>query len=251
MNNEGKLRTDMAEGRIAIVTGASKGIGRAIAMQLRANSYNVIEFQRTEADVKVDLANPENVDVAWGEFECMNTAGLDLLVVNAGVSIDAPFVDSSLQMIQEMYSLNVFSALRLIQNAVKYWVRNERLGHIVLIGSQAALPGAKQSGNVVYTSTKGALHSIVGPLATEFGPRVRINCIAPGDVETEAELTQLLLRTGNNIGAFEIEKRRIAERSALGRWVKVEEIADAVVFLDRCRAVTGATLNVSAGSSVH
>jgi 3-oxoacyl-[acyl-carrier protein] reductase len=169
-------------------------------------------------------------------------------VLNAGSSREGPFVDIEPDDLTSCYHLNVFGALILAREALRYWTAEKRPGHIVIIGSQAALPGARQA-DVLYAASKGAMHATVGPLAREYGPLVRVNCVAPGDVATDAEL-DLASRARPDVDP-KLVWREVAARSALRRWVRPDEVADAVRFLDQCSAMTGAIINVSGGASVH
>ena len=95
------------------------------------------------------------------------------------------------------------------------------------------LPGARDA-DVLYTASKGAIHATVGPLAREYGPLVRVNCIAPGDVATETE--RALAARGRRVEADAgAAWHEVAARSALGRWVRADEIADAVLFFGAVR----------------
>lgn len=235
--------------RTAMVTGSSHGIGAAIAERLRRDGYAVIEIQRTSADVTADLTDWRSVPDTWAQAITRAPHGVDLLVLNAGASCDGEFVEVEADDMANCFGLNVFSALLLAREALRHWRATKRAAHIVMIGSQAALPGARDA-DVLYAASKGALHAAVGPLAREYGPLVRVNCVAPGDVATE---TELALVARGRCGDDEVQAawREVASRSALGRWVRPDEIADAVLFLERCGAMTGAIINVSGGSSIH
>ncbi|AHI66901.1 SDR family oxidoreductase [Burkholderia thailandensis] len=234
--------------RTAVVTGASQGIGAAIARRLRCEGYSVIEMQRTSADVTADLTDWRGMPEKWAKVVACSPDGVDLLVLNAGVTRDGEFVAIGPDEISHCFGLNVFSALLLAREALRHWRATKRAAHIVIIGSQAALPGARHA-DVLYAASKGALHAAVGPLARECGPLVRVNCIAPGDVATETELA--LLGRGRSDEEARAAWGEVASRSAIGRWVRPEEVADAVMFLERCAAMTGATVNVSGGCSIH
>ncbi|AIO69533.1 SDR family NAD(P)-dependent oxidoreductase [Burkholderia oklahomensis] len=235
--------------RTAVVTGCSRGIGAAIANRLRLCAYSVIEIQRASSYVSADLGQWEKAPNAWARAMEIAPHGIDLLVLNAGMSSDGMFTDAELDDVKRCFDLNVFGALMLAREALRYWVAAHRPGHIVIIGSQAALPGTREA-NVLYAASKGAMHSAVGPLAREYGPLIRVNCIAPGDVATDTE--RALVARGRGKGTEpELAWREVAERSALGRWVQADEIADTVLFLERCEAMTGAIINVSCGTSIH
>lgn len=238
------------ESKVAWVTGASYGIGRAIADALREAGYAVVTLQRGGGDVVCDLYQTNNIEQVWQAAEKIKGMP-DLLVLNAGASVDDEFINTHLPGLQAIFALNVFSPLLLARLAIRRWQEEQRAGHIVFIGSQAALPGAKQTGNSLYTAAKGALHAIIGPLAWECGQTIRINCIAPGDVMTPGEEKSLKTRS-NKMGTDVKELiALVAKNSALKRWVKPEEVAQAVIFLEHCTAMTGTIMNLSAGATIH
>lgn len=235
--------------RTAIVTGCSRGIGAAIGSRLRHAGYEVVEIQRTSAHVSADLGQWRSAPDAWARAMALTPRGVDLLVLNAGASRDGAFVMVEPDDLTRCFDLNVFGALLLAREALRYWTAARRSGHVVMIGSQAALPGTRDA-DVLYTASKGAIHATVGPLAREYGPLVRVNCIAPGDVATETE--RALVARGRRVEVdAEAAWHEVAARSALGRWVRADEIADAVLFLERCAAMTGAIINVSGGTSIY
>lgn len=236
--------------RRCIVTGASAGIGHAIHVRLERAGYEVVGMQRNPPGIPVDLRDTSAIAHAWQRaIETLGGAP-DLLVLNAGVSVDAPFTDTSVQLLIDVLQLNVVAALAVAREAVVTWRHEGKVGHIVFIGSQAALPGAKHTGNVAYTASKGAIHAIVGPLAAECGPEIRVNCVAPGDVPTATEMLALRQRAEKEGVTLELLWTNISAKAALKRWVEADEVADAVIFLDCCRAMTGAIINVSAGASI-
>lgn len=236
--------------KTAWVTGASYGIGRAIASALSDAGYRVVTLQRSGGDITCDFFQPENIDQVWDTARKLKGPP-DLLVLNAGACIDGEFVNIGLPALASSFALNVFSPILLARLAIRNWQGEQRAGHIIFIGSQAALPGAKQTGNTLYTTTKGALHALIGPLAWECGRSVRINCIAPGDVMTPGEEKNLQSRSDNTgIGVQELIVSA-AENTALKRWIMPEEVAQAVLFLEQCNAMTGTILNLSAGATIH
>lgn len=236
------------DGRTAIVTGGSRGIGAAIVNRLGDRGYSVIEIQRRSPHVSADLRRWKTVPDMWEAAIALAPRGVDLLVLNAGASRDGAFVELELDDVTRCFDLNVFGALLLAREALRYWTARKRPGHIVIIGSQAALPGTREA-DVLYAASKGAMHAAVGPLAREYGPLVRVNCIAPGDVATDTELT-LVAKARCHVEP-DSAWQEVAARSALGRWVRAEEVADAVLFLEQCAAMTGAIINVSGGTSIH
>lgn len=238
------------ERKIAWVTGASYGIGLAIADALRQADYAVVTLQRSGGDVDCDFYQAGDMDQAWSAAEKL-TGPPDLMVLNAGACIDDDFINTHLSTLESNFALNVFSPMLLARLAIRSWQVQGRMGHVIFIGSQAALPGARHTGNTVYTAAKGALHALIGPLAWECGPTIRINCIAPGDVMTPGEEKSLQARSGKTGTQVQALIALTAENTALKRWVRPEEVAQAVVFLERCEAMTGTLLNLSAGACIH
>lgn len=238
------------ERKTAWVTGASYGIGQAIAGALRTAGYAVVTLQRSEGDVACDLYQTEKIEQVWQTAEKLRGSP-DLLVLNAGACFDDEFVNTQLSALQAIFALNVFSPILLARLAIRSWQTEQRAGHIIFIGSQAALPGAKQTGNTLYTAAKGAVHALIGPLAWECGQTIRINCIAPGDVMTPGEEKSLQKRSNKTGTEVQTLITLAAENTVLKRWVKPEEIAQAVLFLEQCSAMTGTILNLSAGATIH
>lgn len=243
--------SDLPPHKSCVITGVSSGIGAAAAECLRRNGYRVVGIQRRPPGVSADLMRIDNLPDAWQSALKELGATPGLVVLNAGRSLDGPFVETTSDEAVALITLNLIAPLILAREAIKTWVARDAPGHLVLVGSQAALAGAKQSGNVLYTASKGGLHAVVGPLAAEYGPRIRVNAIAPGDVETEVELSHLRRQAERSGLEFTQLKEEVARRAASRRWVSPQEVAEAILFMDRCEAMNGAVLNISAGSSVH
>jgi 3-oxoacyl-[acyl-carrier protein] reductase len=174
-----------------------------------------------------------------------------LVVLNAGRSVVGRFVDLEVDDFVSLMTLNLLSPLLLAREVLRTWVDQGVPGHLVFIGSQAALPGAKQAKEVAYTASKGGIHSVIGTLAAEYGPLVRVNGVAPGHVATAAEL-ELLAESAEGTGRSRDElERDVASSTPIRRWIRPEEVAEAVMFLEACGAMSGAIINVSGGSSAH
>lgn len=174
-----------------------------------------------------------------------------LVVLNAGRCIASRLIDLSVDDCVSMIALNLISPLVFAREVLRTWVDQELPGHIVFIGSQAALPGAKHPGEVAYTASKGGIHSIIGPLASEYGPLIRVNGVAPGHVATAAEF-KLVAEAAHGTGrSFRDLKRDITSSTPIKRWIRPREVAAAVMFLEACVAMSGAIINVSGGSSTH
>lgn len=237
--------------RTSLVTGCSAGIGRAIANRLRLNGYRVIGVQRRGPGIPADLRNYRAIPKIWQAVLDELGCAPQLVVLNAGKCVVGRLTNLSPDDCLAMLELNLISPLLLAREVLATWVDNQLPGHLVFIGSQAALPGANHPGEVAYTAAKGGIHSIIGPLASEYGPLIRVNGVAPGDVATAAEFRLVAEAAGRAGRSFREFKRDITFSTPIRRWIRPREIAEAVMFLETCAAMSGAIINVSGGSSAH
>lgn len=240
-------------GKVAVVTGASKGIGAAIAKQLAAEGASVVvnyASSQTAADqvvaeiirnggnavaVKADVSNKADVERLFTATK--NAYGdIDILVNNAGIYTPAPLEEISADHFHKQYDLNVLGLLITTQEAVKYF--NKTGGSIVNISSVVSSLGLP--GMSVYSSTKAAVDAVTRSLAKELAPRnIRVNSVNPGMVETEG-----LHATGI------IEQRQYMETiTPLGRIGQPEDIAPAVAFFASQDSswISGETLYITGG----
>jgi len=241
-------------GKVAVVTGGSKGIGAAIARALAAEGAQVVvnyASSKAGADAVVetitaaggkaiavqgDVSKAEQaqglVDAAVKEF-----GQLDVLVNNSGVYEFAPIEQVTEEQYRRMFDVNVLGVLLSTKAALKHL---DEGGSIINISSAATSLAPPASS--VYTGTKGALDSITSVLANELGPRkIRVNAILPGIVETEGT------HTAGFIGSdFE---RSAVTQTPLGRIGQPDDIAGVAVFLasDDARWLTGERLVASGG----
>jgi 3-oxoacyl-[acyl-carrier protein] reductase len=223
-------------GKVAVVTGASKGIGAAIAKALATEGASVVvnyASSKIGADAVVAaIAKAGGKAVAVGgdvskaadaqaiiDAAIKNYGHLDILVNNSGVYEFAPIEAFTEEQFHKMYNINVLGALLTTQAAVKYLAAG---ASIINIGSAASSMTPPNS--AVYTGTKGALDAITGVLAKELGPRnIRVNSLNPGITETEGT------HSGKIIGS-DFEKSLVAQ-TPLGRLGQPDDIASAAVFL--------------------
>jgi 3-oxoacyl-[acyl-carrier protein] reductase len=223
-------------GKVAVVTGASKGIGAAIATALAKEGASVVvnyASSKAGADkVVADIKAGGGKGIAVGgdvskkadaqgiiDAAVKNFGRLDILVNNSGVYEFAPIEEFTEAQFHKMYNINVLGLLLTTQAAVKHLKEG---GSIINIGSTASRITPATS--AVYSGTKGAVDAITGVLARELGPRkIRVNALNPGMVETEGTVT------GGFIGS-EFEKWAIAQ-APLGRTGRVSDIASIAVFL--------------------
>lgn len=243
-------------GKVAIVTGASRGIGRATAEALaRAGAHVVVNYVRgAEAAEEVVRA----IVAAGGKAEALGfdvsdseatteaiTAAvkrlgrLDILVANAGIAIDGLFLRLKDDDLDRMMSVNVKGALACARAAMKPMMR-AKAGRIVFLSSIVGESG--NAGQVAYSASKAALLGVTKTLAKEYGSRnITVNAVAPGFIDTDMT-TQISAEM----------KEAMLTAIPLGRTGRPEEIAASIVFLcsDEASYITGQTLRVNGGMYV-
>ncbi len=242
-------RIDLS-GRVALVTGASRGIGLAIAQRLAAAGASVAVNARTIDDGILEAFGKDEaqrISILPGDVGAPETAGqmtraifthhkrLDILVNNAGIMRPAPIGMISDDEIDRTLAINLAGAIRLIQSAARLMARTG--GSIVNLSSIVGLKGA--TGQLAYAASKAGIVGATLAAAKELAPKgIRVNAVAPGFIETG--LT----------AALSAEVRHEALGSiGLARAGTVEDVADAVLFLasDLSRYVTGQVLGVDGG----
>jgi 3-oxoacyl-[acyl-carrier protein] reductase len=243
------------ENKVAVVTGASKGIGAAIAKKLAMEGAAVIvNYASAKEDaervvdeiisnggraksVQADVSKTEDIDNLF--TETVNHFGtVDILVNNAGVYQWGPIEDVTEDGFYHQFSINVLGPLLASKAAVKYFT--DKGGSIINIGS--GVSGKQPAGSVLYTATKSAVDSITRVLSKELGPRnIRVNSINPGIVDTEGS------RAGGFIGS-DMEKTFISMTPLLRVGIP-EDIALVASFLasEESRWLTGEIILASGG----
>jgi NAD(P)-dependent dehydrogenase (short-subunit alcohol dehydrogenase family) len=244
------------EGRVALVTGASGGIGRAIAVALAAEGADVVGMARTVEKLEATAAEVEGLgrkafvapcDVTDGDavVEAVRSSEeaigpIDILVNNAGgARFMAPLLDVQERGWDKSIALNLKSPYLLAQAVGRGMVERGR-GSIVNIASYAGLRGLRSLS--FYSASKAGLLMLTKAMAKEWGPfGVRVNAVAPGFVDTDA--------WDNYRDNPEMSETMAKEDIPLGRWATAEEIARPVVFLasDAAAYITGETLVVDGG----
>jgi 3-oxoacyl-[acyl-carrier protein] reductase len=243
------------KGKVALITGASKGIGASIAKHLAAEGAAVVvnySSSKEGADrvvneirseggkaiaIQANLANPVDVERLFAETSKAFDK-LDILVNNAGVYDFAPLENVTPEHFHKQFDLNVLGLLLASQQAAKHFGAGG--GAIVNISSVAASSAPATAS--VYSATKAAVDAVTKSLAKELGPRkIRVNAINPGMVETEG-------LHGSGIAASDFRKTTEVQ-TPLGRIGQPGDIAPAVVFFasDDSAWITGETLTISGG----
>lgn len=239
------MKIDLS-GKTALVTGASRGIGEAIARRLGETGAHVFCAARsmvrvTQVASEIGNATPVALDIAAPDVRdkvkaLMEQRAIDILVNNAGITEDDLFIRMKPDAWSNVIRTNLDSAFHITQEVVKKMIR-ARWGRVINISSVVGLMG--NAGQVNYASSKAALVGFTKSLALEIGSRnVTVNAVAPGFVTTS--MTDAMT---------EEAKSKLEDRIALKRLGTADDIAYAVVFLasEQAGYITGTVLNVSGG----
>ena len=224
-----------------LITGASKGIGKVIAEELKQFG-NVYVTGRNEEALKsfenycvCDLASQTDV---LEEFIAKNN--IDILINNAGEYIYGAIDDVTQEQIDHIFKVNVIAPIKLISATTKI-MKNNKWGRIVNIGSISGVMGEANAS--LYSSTKSALLGLTKALALELAEyNITVNTINPGWVDTDM----------GNSSCGEFSKEELVECIPQHRFVEPKEVADLVKYLisDNAKGVTGQSVNLCAGLSV-
>ncbi|WP_431085828.1 SDR family oxidoreductase [Paenibacillus sp. 8b26] len=240
------------DGKIAIITGSSRGIGRAIAEQLADLGANVVINYASSPDkaqevvegiiqkggkaiaLRADLGKMSDIETLF-THTIAEFGKVDILVNNAGLMITKPLAEVTESDFDKQFALNVKGTFFACQQAMKYM---ENCGRIVNLSTSVI--GQMFPTYSVYAGTKGAVEQFTRQLAKEFGSKqITINAVAPGPVNTE------LFQAGKTEQQIEVMKKM----NAMGRLGEPEDIADVIEFLVSAKSqwVTGQTIRVNGG----
>src|SRR6202451_1782276 len=249
--------------KTALVTGASRGIGRATAAALaRAGAHVLVHYGRSaqEAEslvseiqaqggranaISADLGTPSGAALLAKQVRSIVGDRLDVLVLNAGISKAARIADYTVEDFDNLFATNVRSPFFLVQQLLPILGEGSNIIVISSIGARAVVgkPGVDNPSLLAYTSTKGALETLVKNWAAILGPRgIRVNAVAPGVIDTDM----------SNFTKTEAGREVALGMQALKRLGKPEDVADVVTFLasDGARWITGASIPVDGGSKL-
>jgi NAD(P)-dependent dehydrogenase (short-subunit alcohol dehydrogenase family) len=247
----------------ALVTGASRGIGRATALALARAGANVLvhygrSAQETESlvdairaqggranAVQADLGRPDGAALLAKQVRAIAGDRLDVLVLNAGISKAARIANYTVEDFDNLFSTNVRGPFFLVQQLLPVLGEGSNIVVISSLGARMVIgkPGLENPSTLANASTKGALETLVKNWAAILGPRdIRVNAVAPGVIDTEA----------SNFTKTEAGREIALRMQALKRIGKPEDIADVVAFLasDGARWITGASIPVDGGSKL-
>jgi NAD(P)-dependent dehydrogenase (short-subunit alcohol dehydrogenase family) len=244
---------------IALVTGASKGIGAACAVALSKAGHRVALVSR-DADalqkvadalpgealvVPADMLDPAAIDAAFAQVE-EEWGAVEILVVNAGASMSAPLVRTSDEDWQRMLDLNLTAPFRCLRRAIPAMTA-AGFGRVVVVASVAGKVGSPRI--AAYTASKHGVLGLVRTAAMELARTgVTVNAVCPGYVDTPMTDTSVATIAAGT-GRSEAEAREIlAKMQPIGRLVTVEEVASAVLLCVDNAAINGQGLNIDGGS---
>jgi 3-oxoacyl-[acyl-carrier protein] reductase len=248
-------------GKTALVTGASRGIGRAISLALAdAGAHVLVHYGRSQAEANevvamirekggqadalgMDLSQSDGGAALAQQVSAALKGHLDIVVLNAGVSKAARIAAYTSEDVDALYATNVRGPFFLVQQLIPLLAEGS---NIVAVTSAVARmvvgkPALENPSILAYASTKGALETLVKNWAAILGPRgIRVNAVAPGVIDTDM----------SNFTKTEAGREIALEMQALKRIGKPEDVADVVAFLasDKARWITGASIPVDGGS---
>jgi 3-oxoacyl-[acyl-carrier protein] reductase len=251
------------QNKTALVTGASRGIGRATGAALaEAGAHVLVHYGRSaqEAEslvaairshggradaVRADLGTPDGATLLAKQVRSTVGERLDVLVSNAGITKAATIKDHTFEDFDNLFATNVRSPFFLVQQLLPVLGEGSNIIVISSLGARAVVgtPDLDKPSILAYAATKGAIETLVKNWAAILGPRgIRVNAVAPGVIETDM----------SNFTKTEAGRNVALGMQALKRIGKPEDVADVVTFLasDAARWITGASIPVDGGSKL-
>jgi NAD(P)-dependent dehydrogenase (short-subunit alcohol dehydrogenase family) len=251
------------QNKTALVTGASRGIGRATAFALaQAGARVLVHYGRSaqEAEslvaaivsqgeradaIQADLGAPDGAALLAEKVRSIEGDRLDVLVLNAGISKSARIADHTTEDFDSLFATNVRGPFFLLQQLLPVLGAGSSIVVVSSLGARMVVgkPGLENPSILAYASTKGALETLVKNWAAILGPSgIRVNAVAPGIIETDM----------SNFTKTDTGREIALGMQALKRIGKPEDVADVVAFLasDAARWITGASIPVDGGSKL-
>lgn len=243
----------MSKSKTVLITGASRGIGRACAIKFAQNGHRVIANYNKNSDAaksllddvsalggyaeayKCDVSDSVAVESMF-DFISGRFGGVDILVNNAGIAKTMLFGDMTESDWDEVFGVNVKGMFNVTRRALPYMI-GKQSGKIINISSIWGICGA--SCEVAYSASKAAVIGFTKALASELGPSgICVNCVAPGVIDTDM-----------NLALSDEDKNTLASQTPLCRLGRAEEVADTVYFLASAEAdfITGQTISPNGG----
>ena len=232
--------------KTALVTGATRGIGKAIAEKLKVDNYKVLGTATSDSGVDtlntngiegylLDLNSKDSIDSFWSQLESDNKT-ISILVNNAGITRDNIILRMSDEEWSDIMNVHLYGTFQLSKRALKMMLKN-KWGRIINISSASASIGNRGQSN--YAAAKAGVEAFTKSLAKEVGRRdITINAIAPGFISTDM--------TENNKG---VNADYLVEEIPLGRFGEPEEVASLISFMcsDGASYITGQTIHINGG----
>ncbi|MFI3307261.1 MAG: SDR family oxidoreductase [Mycoplasmatota bacterium] len=244
------------KGKVVLVTGSSKGLGKATLLEFAKKGATVIlnynnskkECEKIEEQlinlkvpyliIKCDVSNSEEVN-AMIEKIIHNFKKIDIVINNAAIAIDSTFEDKTVENFKKILEINLIGAFNVCK-AVENYMKQRKYGKIVNVSSTNAVD-TYYPYSMDYDASKAALNSLTKNLAVQFSPYINVNAISPGWIETEM-----------NTNLDSEYKQNEIKKILLNRFAQPEEIANIILFLcsDEAKYINGAIINVDGGKNV-
>ena len=236
----------MSDMKTALVTGATRGIGKAIAEKLKADNYKVLGTATSDSGVDtlnsndiegylLDLNSKDSIENFWSKLESDDKT-ISVLVNNAGITRDNIILRMSDEEWSDIMNVHLYGTFQLSKRALKMMLKN-KWGRIINISSASASIGNRGQSN--YAAAKAGVEAFTKSLAKEVGKRdITINAVAPGFISTDM--------TENNKG---VNADHLVKEIPLGRFGDPEEVASLISFMcsDGASYITGQTIHINGG----